>query len=259
MDADLDLEQQNQPRDYHLEDSLGLGNSKPILSAIKRSLSKDNECCGVFYIKDDLDYDFLEFNNENKINPNYFSFNNKKFYELYLNNKIIALFHSHTKDFDETPSIDDIEVAESLSLPSMIFSIKTKGQFVYFPKSQKPVPLERRIFIPYFQDCVTFIKDFFYFKFNIKLQDFVFNWARKRSDPNQYLIEEMNKVFTEVEDINKYDILVTKPSTSHLFHLCIYEGENTIYHHPIGAYPRKELFTPESLNKVYKVYRYKDL
>lgn len=246
--------------DYHLEDSLALGNSKPILSAIKKSLSTPNELCGIFCMSEDFNYEFIHFDNADKINPNHFSINNKEFYKLYLKKKIISLFHSHTKDFDETPSSDDIEVSESLALPSMIFSLKTKEQFIYFPKSHKPIPLLRRVFIPYFQDCVSFIKDVYYFDLGIKLQNFVFNWARRRDNPNELLIKEMNKIFFEVKSgIQKYDIIVSRPSTTNLFHLAIYEGDNSINHHPIGAYPRKELFIPECTNKVYKVYRYKDL
>jgi proteasome lid subunit RPN8/RPN11 len=246
--------------DYHLGDSLGLGNSKPILAAIKEALSKDHESCGVFYFSDDLDYKYLSLDNANKIDKNYFSIKNKKFYELYLNDKIISLFHSHTKDHDENPSVDDIEVSEALALPSMIFSLKTKSQFIYFPKSHKPRPLKKRVFIPYFQDCVSFVKDYYYLNLDIKLQEVVSNWARRREDPNEFLIEEMGKAFYEInESPRPHDIIVSQPSMSELFHLSIYGKENTIHHHPIGCYPKRELFLPESLNKVYKTYRHKDL
>lgn len=249
--------------DYHLEDFLGLGNTDPIKKSLKASLSsKDREVCGVFYFKDDsLDYDFLQLDNENHKDKNYFTIRDKRFYDLYINDRIVSLFHSHTIDYGEAPSKIDIEVAESLSLPSMIFSVKTKEYNLFFPSSHKPRPLERRIFIPYFQDCVSFIKDYFYLNFNIKMQDSVLNWARKRKDPNNFLVDQVDRMFREVsfESIKKHDLILFKPSIQPFIHLAIYLGSNEILHHPIGSYPKKELFTPQELNKVYKICRHKDL
>tara|TARA_Y100000361_G_scaffold65879_1_gene57862 strand:- start:17046 stop:17798 length:753 start_codon:yes stop_codon:yes gene_type:complete len=249
--------------DYLLEDFLGLGNTNPIKKSLKASLlSKDREICGLFYFDENqLDYDFIQLDNQSQADKNYFTIKDKKFYDLFINDRIVSLFHTHTLSYDESPSELDIEVSESLSLPSMIFSLKTKSYNLYFPKSHKPRPLERRIFIPYFQDCVSFIKDYFYFKFNIKMQDSVLNWARKRQDPNDFLMEQVDKMFFDIpfREIKEHDLIIFKPSIQPFMHLAVYLGSNEIFHHPIGGYPRKELFTPESMNKVYKICRYKDL
>lgn len=246
-----------------MEDSLALGNNKPFLSALKSCISNSSEVCGVFYFKDEFnyDYDYMSFENADSFNSNHFAINNKEFYKLYLNKKIISLFHSHTNDFDETPSETDIEVSESLALPSMIFSKKTRNNFIYFPKSEKPRSLERRLFIPFFQDCVTYIKDMYILELGIKLQNNIHNWARRRNDPNSFLFEEIDNNFIKIKysDLKKYDIIVFKPSTENLHHLAVYTGDNQISHHPISSFPRKELFTPEDLNKVYNLYRHKDL
>jgi proteasome lid subunit RPN8/RPN11 len=264
MDAGKDLAiAMKLTMDYHLEDFLELGNSKPLLKAIKSSLKVKGEACGVFYFSDfnNYEYDYMQFNNADTIHENHFSINNPKFYELYLNKKIISLFHTHPKNCKDEPSDMDIEIAESLSLPSMIFSLKTKEKFLYFPKSEKPRPLQKRIFIPCFQDCVSYVKDLFILELGVKLQENIKNWARRRKDPNSFLFNEISKNFKEVpiSQLKSYDIIVFKPSTQELNHIAVYDGNNYMRHHPIGCFPVKELFTPNTHNKVYKVYRYKDL
>jgi proteasome lid subunit RPN8/RPN11 len=249
--------------DYHLGDSLVPGSNKPIVKAIRDALSSNRERCGVLYFKDQFnyEYDYMPLDNADLVDDNHFSINNKKFYDLYLNQKIISLFHSHTKDYDENPSDVDIQVSESLSLPSMIFSLKTKENFIYFPKSESPRKLEKRLFIPFFQDCVSYIKDMYILELGIKLQEKIINWARRRNDPNKFLFTEIDQHFNEVNysELKKYDVIAFKPSISNLHHLAVYFDDNRIMHHPTSSFPRTELFTPEMLNKVYKIYRHKDL
>ena len=247
--------------DYHLEDFRVLGSTKPIINALRFAKSNLNhESCGLFIFKNyKTEYDFLPLENKNKVNKDNFSISNSLFAKYFLENNIVSLFHTHVGDWDENPSNLDIEVSESLGLPSYIFSTKTKDSFLYYPKSFKPTPLKSRIFIPFFQDCISYVRDYYYMNFNIKLQDNIFNWSRKRYESNDFLINNVKKYFSEViiSDIQNGDLVILKPSFNNLFHIGVFDHSQYLYHHKIMRYPTRDLFTEELQNQVYKVYRYK--
>jgi len=249
--------------DYHLEDFLAPGHSDIFRSAIKHARSqKTSESCGLFVYNEIMsDCIFLPFKNDNIYDPNLFSLNNQDFTKLYQKNQIVSLFHSHIIH-EENLSELDIEVAESLALPSMVYSLLTKEFELYYPLSYTPPPLFHRIFIPFFQDCMIFVKDYFYLNLNINLSKDIKNWSRKKKASNENLINTMNKYFYIVDkDASKLvngDVIVFNPDYHDIFHLGVYDNYHLL-HHPIHQLPRKEIFTPDIMNKVYKIYRYKDL
>jgi proteasome lid subunit RPN8/RPN11 len=246
--------------DYRSEDSLDLGLNNAFSQCVKHALSHPNEeIGGVFYFnKSFSDFNFLKMKSRNTIEKGLFSYSDSEFYKLYEDKRIISLFHSH-HDVDSNLSQLDKEVSQSLNLPSYVFSLKSKSYNLYYPKLYKPRPLKGRIFIPTFQDCITFVKDFFLLELNINLHDKIDNWARHRTESNQKLMNILDNHFMEIDKCNiKYgDILVLHPNVSEHYHLAIYIESHQIYHHVINALPKKEFITPEDLNKVYKVYRYK--
>jgi proteasome lid subunit RPN8/RPN11 len=248
--------------DYHLEDFRVLGSTKPILKCLKFAKTHiDRESCGLFVYKDyKTDYEFLSLTNENKVYKDYFSINNNLFSEHFIKGNIISLFHTHI-DYDEQPSDLDIEISESLGLPSYIFSLLTNESFLYYPKSFKPQSLENRIFIPFFQDCISFVRDYYFAHFRLKLQNDIFNWSRKRYDSNDFLINNVKKYFSEViiSDVQNGDLVILKPSFNNLFHIGVFDQGKYLHHHKIMHYPTRDLFTEELKNQVYKVYRYKGL
>lgn len=245
-----------------LADFQGLGNLKVFSSAYRHALkNKTRESCGIFHFSECFsEVIFSPIQNKDEYDKNHFIINEPTFYKEYISNRIISLYHSHI-NHDSTPSNLDIEVAESLSLPSFILSTKDKSKNLFYPSSFNPRPLSRRIFIPYFQDCVSFAKDFFDIKLGIKLSYSISNWSRQGLNSNNALIFSMESIFNSVDfySIKNYDIVVFKPNIDRYYHLGIFVEDRFIYHHPIYGYPIKELFTPELFNKVYKVYRYKDL
>lgn len=247
--------------DYPLEDSLGLGNTKPIHKAFKYGLkSKLSEVCGIFVFNDYYsDYNFIELENLNTVDPHKFLSDNKFFYRHYLNNRIISLFHTHLIDSSDLSDIDK-SISNSLSLPSYVFSLSSKSSNLYYPSSYKPRPLKNRIFIPFFQDCVSYVKDFYLLNFKINLSNYIFNWARSLNDSNDRLIKEVEKYFFEV-NINdrKYgDLVVFYPDISQYHHLGVIDHNGYLLHHPITSMPSRQLFTDSLINKVYKTYRYKE-
>lgn len=246
---------------YPLEDFQELGNTKPIHKAFKYGLiSKASEVCGIFvFDKSFCDYNFIGLKNLNLTDPHSFNVNNKEFYKYYFDNRIISLFHTHIIDSSDLSDIDK-SISNSLNLPSYVFSIKSKSSCLYYPKSFIPRPLKNRVFIPFFQDCVSYVKDFYLLNFKINLSDHIFNWARSLNGSNDRLLNEIENLFFEV-NINerKYgDLIVFYPDISPYYHLGVIEENQNYSHHPIISMPSTQLFTNSLVNKVYKIYRYKE-
>lgn len=261
LDVDLDSKIKKLPMDYLLEDFQELGNTKPIKRCFRHALSDTNrELFGIFkFSGHHYDYEFKPFDNLNINNKYVFQSNDSEFYKDYLSGNVISLFHTHTTSCSE-PSDIDLEISESLGLPSYIFSPSAKSHFLYYPKSYTPNRLYGRIFIPFFQDCVSFVRDFYLinFKFNF---NYIKNWARDNKHSNDKLLNQIKKYFKEIpiQNISYGDLIVFQPSLSPFMHLGIFNSENRFSHHPIGAFPVDELFNEQIRKKVYKVYRYKDL
>ena len=248
------------PTDFHLGGFQEPGNTKPILQALKYALkNRTIEQFGFFKFNETYsDYEFVQCKNLNSFNPNFFSSNDYGFYKSFLDKKIICLFHSHLID-SPAPSQLDIEISNSIGIPSFIFSIKSKNSFLFYPENHCARPLIKRIFIPYFQDCVTFVKDFYKLNLNINLSKIINNWSRRLNDSNQALVELLETFFITVSwlEIQHGDLIVFKPLDFAFFHLAVCCDESHYWHHPADRYPAKELLSLLDKNKVYKVYRYK--
>ena len=239
-----------------------VGNTKPILKSIKHGLSNQtSEQFGFFvYVPELHDYDFIESDNQSLFDPNQFMGNSNHFYKYFLDKKVISLFHTHTIESPE-PSKIDIAISESLGIPSYVFSVHSKKAFLYYPDSYVPNDLLNRIFVPAFSDCLIFVKDFYQIKLNIKLSKYIKNWARQPQESNNIVLKYLNNLFYEINDnqLRLGDVIVFKPQDSSLFHLGVYCEQDSFLHHPIYSRPKKEVFNKETLNKVYKIYRFKEL
>ena len=248
--------------DYLSEDFLGLGNNKPIKACFEYALkSTEKEQFGFFiYDENKYDYQFKTLENKDQSNKHHFCIDNKVFYDYYLSKRIISIFHSHIVSSPELSSLD-IEISESLGLPSFVLSCKSKKSFLCYPSSYSPLNLYERIFIPFFQDCITFVKDFYFINLNINLSSKINNWARHSFDSNDRLLQEIDKFFKPVKlDSLRYgDLIVFEPTMTNLFHVGVVDADQKYSHHPMGLKPSIELFTKEVRNKVYKIYRYKEL
>ena len=246
---------------FHLEDFPAHGNTRPILEAFRYSLKNaDREACGIFVL-DNLEFSFIPIENTFLKGDKYFIGNYEIFSKYLINKKIFCLFHSHLAD-SVNPSDLDIEVSESLCLPSYIFSTSSKNSFLYYPKTHTPPNLYGRIFIGHLQDCITFVKDFYLKELNINLNSQNKDWGRKGNNSNDHLIASLNRLFDPIEnfsDVSYGDVLVFRPSIDQFFHLGIYLKNNNFAHHPYSMLSVRELITDHTWNQVYKVYRYKEI
>lgn len=248
--------------DYLSADFQDLGSNYSIARSIKHALSNTNlEQCGFFkYTDSKTNYDFVACQNKNQLTEHFFSLDNKIFFDEYLKGNVISLFHSHTIDSPD-PSPLDIEISNSLKIPSYIFSVSSKSSYLYYPESYCNKDLFDRIFIPIFQDCITFVKDYFKIKFDVSFSSNIKNWARPKNEANIALLGIFNSLFTEVSfnSIQHGDVIVFHPTEFEFFHVAVYIGDRRFAHHPAQMLPKIDLLSDEYLNKVYKIYRYKDL
>jgi hypothetical protein len=249
-------------QDYHLEHSQDLGKAEQAFSqCYKHALGNlEAETGGYFYFDKSLNFSFHSCTNLNSYEKNQFNFRDSQFYNYYINDQIVCLFHTHITD-DVAPSELDKETSHSFRLPCYIFSTKSKESYLFYPDNHKPTALDKRQFIPLFQDCISYIKDYLIFNFNINLNEYKINWARPRNDPNKVLINYLDLYFNEVDknDIKNGDILVFPETISKYFHVGIVDKESYLFHHPVHMFPEKQLISDSMLNQVYKVYRHKDL
>jgi len=227
--------------------------------AIKTALSSPNkEVCGIFKWNEfNTALDFMRFENAS-CEENFFLVNSKHFYKLYKDNEVFCLFHSHPSTSDKISDLD-IEISESLMLPSYIFSNKTKECSLYFPQSYTPPDLMGRPFIPELQDCVILFKDYFKLKLNIDLSKQYTDWCRKFKDSNAFLINQLDEHFEPInaENLEAGDLIIFNPDIDRYFHIGIYDGNDNFLHHPSAYLSKIELLTDKHRSNVYNIYRYK--
>ena len=262
LHAESDLVPEKKVMDCHLEDSQDLGRANlAFRQCYKHALSsKDRETGGYFYFDTDFTFSFRSCGNLNTLDKDQYSFRDIDFYKHYINDQIICLFHTHI-DKDVTPSPLDIATSHSFRLPSYILSTSSKNSHLFYPENYIPRPLDKRQFVPLFQDCLSYIKDYLFFNFNINLNKLDINWARPKLHANKIMLKYFKLYFNEVSvnDMQKGDVLVFPESISEHLHLAVFNEKDRFFHHPMFRYPESELITKDILNKVYKVYRYKDL
>jgi len=245
--------------DYLLEDSQD-HTAKVLLSSFKHGLSDlNNETGGFFYLNDqNNNFCFYPLKNEGSFFPDLFNSKNDFFYNQYLKNNIISLFHTHLSE-DPRPGPCDISMAESFALPSFILSTASKNTYLHYPKNYKPRSLSQRIFIPYFQDCLSYVKDFYLLNLNINLHNTNINWSRRKDNNNEDMLSHIQDYFFIVDkkEMKDGDLIVFEPTISRFMHLGVYFNK-MMFHHPIYSFPKKEVIVDGLLNKVYNIYRYKD-
>lgn len=245
-----------------MEDFLDLGQHKTAFyQCFRYALSSvDSEVCGFFYLDNiNQPLQFQPLLNENLIDKNTFSTSDPTFYNLYKLGKIICLFHTHLSQDD--PSVLDLETSNSFNLPSFIINIESNKSFLYYPTDYKPKKIKNRVFIPYFQDCIIYVKDYLQKYFDINLNGQLINWSRNGKNSLNMLNYYADKHFYNVnkQDFKNGDVIIFKPDVSIYPHVGIVNHDLYCFHHPVYQYPAKEFISSDFLNQVYKVYRYKDL
>ena len=211
------------------------------------------ETCGFVLLNN---YNQIEVTNELNIHsdPSQNFLINKNKYIQYKN--IIAIWHSHV-DQDEEPSSGDILYANELALPFCIFSLKTKGFYLYMPQNYKNNLFKNRIYVNGIFNCGTLVIDYFKGILNKYINTEGINFFKEEDAINRV----SQDFFEEIGDINKIkknDILKFKIKKN-CFHFGVYLGGQRFFHQFESTLPTKMQLNNKWLRRVCNLYRYKEI
>lgn len=180
---------------------------------------------------------------------------------------ISAIYHSHTSE-NENFSDNDKKNSAAHQTTFVLYNTMKNSFFCYDPTKNKTLQLNKEFEIGKC-DCYTLVKDY-YKKLGINLQgtnSFGNDWHLKKPE----LIHELfnlnkNNPSLPIEELpkgaplKKHDVLVFElrkgngPS-----HVGVLLEEGMLYHHPRNRYPTVEILQNHYLEKLYKIYRHKEL
>lgn len=173
--------------------------------------------------------------------------------------QIIGCYHSHIND-NSFFSEYDKKNADKHKIIYVLYSIKYDEFKIYLPNEQKNPLLNRKFEIGKY-DCYSLVQDYFLLNFNIKLREYdrKHGWFKK----NPELIYEnfINEGFEKIicDEFEKHDVLCMGIDDKKLFHFMIYQGNNTILHHPSKKLSTIETLSQFRKNKIKCVLRHKSI
>ena len=108
-----------------------------ILNKIKKisESQKEEEICG-FIVEDKGKEHLVECENVSFHKKGNFEISQKKFVEVFEQNKILIIYHSHPENTEQF-SKEDINLSESLILPIIVYSNQTEKFNIHIPKGVK--------------------------------------------------------------------------------------------------------------------------
>jgi len=216
------------------------------------------EVCGIIYLDKYHSVNILKAANNSINKTASFSIDPKTFLKYKLEYTIIGIYHSHPNS-TEKPSAQDKKESEELGLPYFIYSLQTKKNFIYYPKSYKKDNLLGQPYIKGFNECTCLFKDVY--KNNLNLDISVWNknyWLpENHSDANKLLIKILNKNMSKVEpfDLQKYDLIVFNINQKR-YHVGVYMGSDMFIHQPINSLSCNQTLDDRWQNKIKSVYRH---
>ena len=224
--------------------------------------SPGEECCGFVLLNENLEVVVEPCINESSTPKDCFSISPSKFIDYTLTKKILGIYHSHPFS-EERPSIHDIKASEESGIPYIIYSLKTKKKFLYYPESYQPVPLLQRPYVQGFYECTSLMKD--YFQKELELS--IVKWNKNYWLPEDHgkANELLSKIFSkELKEINpkkikKHDVIVFQIKKNARFHVGMYCGKDEFMHQPAPLLSRKEVLDERWHKKIKRVYRHPDL
>ena len=174
----------------------------------------------------------------------------------------MGIYHSHPIT-TERPSKRDMDSSEESGIPYLIYSLKTKKFFLYYPESYEPSPLLQRPHVKAFYECTCILKDYFKKVLDINIS----KWNRNYWLPEAYtasndlLLKILNKNMLPKKDksIKKHDVIVFQVKPNQRFHVGIYTGSDQFIHQPALLLSKKETLDNRWQNKIKYIYRHPSL
>ncbi len=189
------------------------------------------EACGLI-INTGYSYIVIECDNESHEPDNSFLIN-PLIYAQWAD-KLACVYHSHPNRSPE-PSPADIASSERCNVPFMIVGIPTNEVFVYKPTGILPAPYEGRQFIYGVMDCLSLVSDYYQHELQIIINDGErksWEWWQDPQHENAFINGFLANGFITVTELQPDDIIIMSLGGYCPNHAAIYQGNNTILHHP---------------------------
>lgn len=186
------------------------------------------EACGIF-----SDNKFIPFVNKADDPLSNFAINDPLYTELYLNNKVDCILHSH----DDFPSVsyDDKSNQQQLDIPYGIINFKQKSvtHVIFFGDYLEIEPLKGRPFFYGAFDCLTLVRDYYAINYNIELPDPPKYWNiwKDKQIFEGGLAEHKQLERIKLMYAEEGDIILYKMQGNNIDHCGIYLGNSLMLHH----------------------------
>lgn len=222
----------------------------------------EEECCGFVLLKEDLEVQVERCINESPKPKECFQISPSKFLDYTLNKRVLGIYHSHPET-TERPSKHDIQASEESGIPYIIYSLKTKKKFLYYPETYEAAPLLQRPYVTGFYECTSLLKDYFKQELGISIVRWNKNYWLPEEDKKANKL--LNKIFSEkfeetsLEKIKKHDVIVFQIKKDARFHVGIYCGQDEFIHQTSSLLSKKEVLDERWQKKIERVYRHPDL
>jgi len=221
-------------------------------------LNPNEEVCGLILIQPSGEVIVKRVDNKHPDKKNGFFIPQSFLIEHLVDKTIIGIYHTHYKT-SEKPSVIDIKMSEEICLPYLIYSLKTKKFFLYFPESFDPGNLIGRFYVKGFNECSCIFKDYFKKVLGINITKWNKNyWLPEEDDKaNNLLLKILNKHFDTVKTIKKHDVIVFEIKKNARLHVGIYLGNDFFIHQPKYQLSQKQILDERWQSKIKYLYRYR--
>ena len=121
---------------------------------------KENECCGLIGLNKFKELQIIPCENTHINKEKFFEISPQNFIEKSDGLNVVSIYHSHIASGPRPSKYDKVS-SENWWLPFYIYSTKTKGFYLHFPKSYIVPDLENRDYILDVQNCFRFVVDYY--------------------------------------------------------------------------------------------------
>ncbi len=222
----------------------------------------EEEVCGFIVLCEDLSVRVVPAINENPNKSECFSISPQKFISTKLNNKILAIYHSHPKG-NCFPSDRDRNASKEMGIPYLIYGLKNDSTFLYYPESYEPDELIGRPYITGIYECTSLFKDYFIKNLNLNITEWNENYwlPQKDHEANRLLMNILSSRANKVtlNQLQEHDIIVFQPKRDKRFHVGIYTGNDYFIHQPMHNLSSKQILDDRWQSKIKHVYRHPSL
>lgn len=224
------------------------------------------ECCGVLVEKESR-LELYKCPNYSERPTSHFYISAPHYLKASRRGNVSAIYHSHTSE-NENFSDNDKKNSVAHQTTFVLYNTVKNSFLCYDPTKNKTLEINKEFKIGEC-DCYTLVKDY-YKKLKIDLEginSFGNDWHLKKPE----LIQELfglnkNNPSLPIEELPKnaplkrHDVLVFElREGSGPSHVGVYLGEGILYHHPRNRYPTTEILRNQYFEKLYKIYRHKEL